>query len=1415
LIRNENLQFEFLAGVLTGSLETTVNVQENWWGSANSSRIQERILDFDDWNSFAIAEFSPFLAFEGMDSVSIPASSREVIMDFTHYIGGSLYKSVTLPKRPFPYVVNRDLTIMPGATLHIQSGVIIEFFPSVGVLVLGHLVTAGRYDDPVIFRQHRMKEERFLFKRQLNSYDIRLPDATDLTDVRLCITENCKEWYPSNNRRDGFLEVYNQTTQQWMPVCDSRFTERNAQIVCRQLGYSTLNVHLRRGRRLDVDRTLISRVRYWSEPLECSGKEASISQCDIRLNGYGNYSHVCAHDGEEFVYVYCGPEFLSKSNQDWGGIRFASSSYEYKSSQTGSRPEYVGAKSKLEHTVIMGAGILHGQKNAALQMINRDVNLEFVNISYSASHGIEAIAPSGHLRFHGLRVEKNLGSGINYLLFGGASTNQFVLPYEPLKDADVPYNIFGIVNICDLNKHMRIEGRVLLYYKYDDNAVDCVKIFRPRDRNKQIGFRIIQFNLFNSTDYAAVPDFIRLYNGDIFNQTALVLRDLGVSDKDRIDKPETHFYSSTRESLSVRLHASSASERFGFVAEVITIPPSYYIGRDYDHNITYSEISNNVNGAVTYKSAGEASPSLAIVYSKMENNCIKLYGNFTTCEAALNFRIQNTQNMYFHNNLIKSNNGGGLRIEATSQSVPGSLKALIVNNLFDSNRNNEALCIKGGTSQSDSPQFVEILRNYFTHNEAAFKSNIVLARVYANFTNNIIVANSGKHQMEVKGFRESAISYQTMRGNWFYNNFASHLNERSTIYATSSGQTYVDNYFVNPDNNFELATMNRSCFLTTCPLDIGSIFLRTEKEDREEKEREVKRSAIDARNNWWGFNGTSAITSRILDYYDYPDLVPVVSHPFHSSNSTVLSGICAGGWERIGHTCFAYIGARMRFGEAKKFCESQNSTMPFVRVNQRELTRFLKIQQYNYGERFFKVWVQSWDYDLSYCTVLTDSRVFRHDCGDELPFFCEKDPEIHVDISFWYTEPIGIAVISIAFICGLFSFCCICCWLCKSREKAKEKLHRRNSIRASIRSNRSIHASSMASSINDIGYKRQQMGGDMGIGNYQTATVFPRASHQPIQLTNMGVSYSASRPLHGSIDSFADAHYRRQPSYSSQGRQTGLQSSTQFVDSPVDAGMHHQSRESTYRQLEDRFEADPGLENANVDMMIRPTFDLTFENHAFKTEVTPSASRNSGRDGDVMLDYGDNATGREWLPSSVSMDPSNSSPVRKAPGPPVLPKRGPVPPHMLIPPRSPSITSSIGQFSRASPMMDSSRFNTYETMGTMRTYERTAQPVLSTFAPVASTPVPSVQGDSPRRTTAQQTQTQTPLMDDGVASVTTNMTARTKQSQYMETSLDGESMQDNNYDYCDYRFRPDSVSISTVSSDQQPQSKGNPLETAM
>lgn len=64
------------------------------------------------------------------------------------------------------------------------------------------------------------------------------------------------------------MEFFNKTTLQWIPLCDTRFTERNAQVVCRQLGYDVLNVYVSYDHRYELHPGSLIRVWSWPEPLQ-------------------------------------------------------------------------------------------------------------------------------------------------------------------------------------------------------------------------------------------------------------------------------------------------------------------------------------------------------------------------------------------------------------------------------------------------------------------------------------------------------------------------------------------------------------------------------------------------------------------------------------------------------------------------------------------------------------------------------------------------------------------------------------------------------------------------------------------------------------------------------------------------------------------------------------------------------------------------------------------------------------------------------------------------------------------------------------------------------------------------------------------------------------------------------------------
>lgn len=57
------------------------------------------------------------------------------------------------------------------------------------------------------------------------------------------------------------------------------------------------------------------------------------------------------------------------------------------------------------------------------------------------------------------------------------------------------------------------------------------------------------------------------------------------------------------------------------------------------------------------------------------------------------------------------------------------------------------------------------------------------------------------------------------------------------------------------------------------------------------------------------------------DSMDEAELLKVNFESFQSSNETLIEGHCAGGWKKIGTTCFLFVPALMNYHEAKLFCQ--------------------------------------------------------------------------------------------------------------------------------------------------------------------------------------------------------------------------------------------------------------------------------------------------------------------------------------------------------------------------------------------------------------------------------------------------------------------------------------------------------------
>lgn len=151
LLTDNALEYQLVAGIETAKMGNFLNVAENWWGSADENEIRTRIFDFDDWNNHAIADYRPYLLQDSFQSSYSVSFTSNTTADLDN-LGGRIYENLTLRNRGRPYVIQSDLTVMPNVTLTIYPGVVMEFKPNIGILVLGTLNAIGYAGNEIVMR---------------------------------------------------------------------------------------------------------------------------------------------------------------------------------------------------------------------------------------------------------------------------------------------------------------------------------------------------------------------------------------------------------------------------------------------------------------------------------------------------------------------------------------------------------------------------------------------------------------------------------------------------------------------------------------------------------------------------------------------------------------------------------------------------------------------------------------------------------------------------------------------------------------------------------------------------------------------------------------------------------------------------------------------------------------------------------------------------------------------------------------------------------------------------------------------------------------------------------------------------------------------------------------------------------------
>ena len=284
----DNNLFPFDLANFGNSHGVNINATRNYWSTNDEIQIQQRIYDFfDNFRLFSVNYF-PFLNSNDTDDV-VPQDTPRTSLAFqrNNTIGGVVIGEETLLNTGTDYFVDREIIVPKGGKLTIEPGVNIYFPSYTSVFVQGQVIATG---DP----------SRVITLALQNNV------ASDGT-IRLI--NGSVPW-------EGKLEVLINET--WFRVCDNFWTDVNARIACRQLGYYDFVSY-----RSYYNNDVISRPTL-THPYDCLGTETSLQQCLLRESACYYY---------DTLALRChGPQ--------WGGLFFP----------------FDGGVSILKHVDVMEAG---------------------------------------------------------------------------------------------------------------------------------------------------------------------------------------------------------------------------------------------------------------------------------------------------------------------------------------------------------------------------------------------------------------------------------------------------------------------------------------------------------------------------------------------------------------------------------------------------------------------------------------------------------------------------------------------------------------------------------------------------------------------------------------------------------------------------------------------------------------------------------------------------------------------------------------------------------------------------------------------------------------------------------------------------------------------------------------------------
>lgn len=412
----QNTASKYEVGSQLSDQSQVLNVTYNWLGNSDEEKIYNRLFHRKDRYDLAKIEYLPYLLHNSNPGantiIAYPTYVPRFFNEGSDRVGGEVDGQEILPTGV--YTVDRDINVRPGGKLMLQPGVVLNFAPSVGIMVAGKLEARGRSPDDIFFTLKRAPVMRAgdneTDEMSTENMELEAEMVTELEQepkipVRLL---------GGASEHEGRLQVY--TSGRWGTVCDYGWTQINAALVCHQMGLA-LNPRDWRLLRSEVpsagtsEDVILSNVR-------CTEHDVDITQCRAERVSTGDFYNSCTHDQDVGIRCYEGA---------WAGLRFGvladradlqyvtiekAGLFDYTTNTFKPAMQMDFARHNLENVRVVnnlhdGLGIIYSDIYGG--SINNVKNCEFAN---NRGNGI-SLTQLG-LRVHGSIIRDNLGSGIHH-----------------------------------------------------------------------------------------------------------------------------------------------------------------------------------------------------------------------------------------------------------------------------------------------------------------------------------------------------------------------------------------------------------------------------------------------------------------------------------------------------------------------------------------------------------------------------------------------------------------------------------------------------------------------------------------------------------------------------------------------------------------------------------------------------------------------------------------------------------------------------------------------------------------------------------------------------------------------------------------------------------------------------------------